>query len=131
MLLNKIKMIVVSSVFLSFAAADMETKPIESVTSFASFEVDSKEPQLKYSYNRLNEFFQYSKDLQKRGVTGKVIVEFDVTQIGSVTNSKIIQGSSDELNKIVLSGIQFLEFKPGMQNGTPVKIRHRMPVIFE
>ena len=60
-----------------------------------------------------------------------MIVEFDVTPIGRVTNSKLIQSPSKELSEIVLSRIEFMEFEPGTQNGKKVRVRHRIPITFD
>ena len=131
MLVNKIKIIAISVVLVSFAFAGIETKSFDIVSDFASTVKDSKEPKLKKGHGRLSEFFPYPKSLKASGISGQVIVEFDVTPIGRVTNSKIIQSPSSELGKIVLSRIEFMEFEPGTQNGKKVRVRHRMPITFD
>ena len=69
------------------------------------------------SYGSLDKLFPYPKSLQDRAFAGQVIVEFDITETGKVANPQIIQSPSIAPDEIVVSGIQFLKFKPGTQNG--------------
>ena len=131
MFVNKIKIFVLSVLLVSFAFADMETKSIDLVSDFSFSVMDSKEPKLKNGHGSLSDFFPYPKSLKANGISGQVIVEFDVTPIGRVTNSKIVQSPSNELSEIVLSRIEFMEFNPGTQNGKGVYVRQRMPIVFD
>ncbi len=132
MLVNKIKIMLVSLVFGSFAfAGDMETKSLDLSMDLISVVMDSKQPKLMNGHGELSDFFPYPKGLKANGISGQVIVEFDVTPIGRVTNSTIIQSPSNELGKIVLSRIEYMEFEPGTQNGKKVTVRHRMPITFD
>ena len=131
MLVNKIKIVAFSFVLVSFVFADMETKSLDLASDFVYIVKDSKEPKLKKGHGSLSDFFPYPKSLKQSGISGQVIVEFDVTPIGRVTNSKLIQSPSKELSEIVLSRIEFMEFEPGTQNGKTVRVRHRMPITFD
>lgn len=131
MFVNKIKIFALSVLLVSFAFADMETKSIDLVSDFSFSVMDSKEPKLKNGHGILSDFFPYPKSLKANGISGQVIVEFDVTPIGRVTNSKIVQSPSNELSEIVLSRIEFMEFNPGTQNGKRVYVRQRMPIVFD
>ena len=132
MLVNKIKITVVSLVFGAFAfAGDIETKSLDLSLDLVSIVKDSKQPKLKNGHGELSDFFPYPKGLKADGISGQVVVEFDVTPIGRVTNSTIIQSPDNELGEIVLSRIEYMEFEPGTQNGKTVTVRHRMPITFE
>ena len=132
MLVNKIKITVVSLVFGSFAfAGDVETKSLDLSLDLVSIVKDSKQPKLKNGHGELSDFFPYPKGLKANGISGQVVVEFDVTPIGRVTNSTIIQSPSNELGEIVLSRIEYMEFEPGTQNGKTVTVRYRMPITFD
>ena len=137
MLVNKIKIMVVSLVFGSFAfAGDMETKSLDLSMDLVSVVKDSKQPKLMIGHGELRERLgrqasEYAEAYAWPGIAGQVIVEFDVTPIGRVTNSTIIQSPSNELGKIVLSRIEYMEFEPGTQNGKKVTVRHRMPITFD
>ena len=65
------------------------------------------------------------------GITGKVIVEFLVNEDGSVSNVKVLRGiggGCDEEALRVVSGMPV--WKPGKQNGKPVKVLFRLPITF-
>ena len=131
MFLRKISLSLISLTTLALASSDMEVKTLDAVSEAVKSEVLVEKPQLKIGSETLREFFPYPKALIENGVEGEVIVEFDVTKRGYVSNWQIIGSPNADLENIVLSGIRFLEFEPGKQNGKPVTVRHRMPVIFE
>lgn len=66
------------------------------------------------------------------GVSGKVVVRFDVAADGSVTNIIIEKGigfGCDEEAIRVVSAMP--RWKPGLQNGKAVPVRMRLPIKFE
>jgi len=131
MFLKKISLSLISIATLALASSDMEVKTLDAITTTGTAEVMVEKPRLKIGSETLREFFPYPKALIESGVVGEVIVEFDVTKRGFVSNWEIIESPNNELEDIVLTGIRFLEFEPGKQNGKPVAVRHRMPVVFE
>lgn len=75
---------------------------------------------------------QYPFELKKTGITGRVMVEFDVTKSGTPTNFKIIQSDHELFSESAVAALQRWTFYPAMVNGKPVNVRRvRMPVSFD
>ena len=74
---------------------------------------------------------KYPKDARENGVQGTVYVGFVVEKDGSVSNVKVakgIGGGCDEEAIRVVSSLP--NFKPGIQNGAPVRVQYKVAVPF-
>lgn len=75
---------------------------------------------------------EYPKKLLKKGVGGRVTVEFVVEKDGSVTFSKILQSPhelfSKEVERVMKSSPKW---SPGKQRGEPVTVKMQMRVNFQ
>ena len=60
-----------------------------------------------------------------------LIVDFDITEDGSVENARIVEDVNLDLSKTVISKVMALEFKPATQNGRPVRVRYKLPIVFK
>lgn len=73
----------------------------------------------------------YPAKLQKKGIGGRVTVEFVVEKDGSVTFSKILQSPhklfSEEVERVIKSSPKWT---PGRQRGEPVKAKFQMRINF-
>ena len=74
---------------------------------------------------------KYPKKARKKGLTGKVLLEFVIDTDGSVIDVAILRGVhtllDDEAIRVVKS---FPKFIPGQQRGKPVEVRYRLPMNF-
>ena len=60
-----------------------------------------------------------------------LIVDFDITEDGSVENARIVEDVNLDLSKTVISKVMALKFKPALQNGRPVRVRYKLPIVFK
>lgn len=68
---------------------------------------------------------------REMGIGGKVISEFTVNEDGRVSDIKILKSPSSGFDKEVNRVVKILPaFKPGMQQGRPVKVRYVLPFTF-
>ena len=73
----------------------------------------------------------YPVDVQKRGVTGMVVMIVDVAVDGSVSAAKIDRSAGDQrLDASALEAVKKWKFRPAMKNGKPVVSQARVPVDF-
>ena len=64
----------------------------------------------------------------KSAVNGRVIVQFVVNEDGTLSDYKLLRGlggCDEEIKKAVMS---MPKWKPGKQNGKPVKVRYSLPI---
>ena len=79
----------------------------------------------------LSENLRYPPDAQRKGIEGTVIVAFVVNTDGTTTDIEILRsvggGCDEEVIRIVQGSPKWT---PGMQRGTPVRTRMRLPLRF-
>ncbi len=59
------------------------------------------------------------------------IVDFDITEEGKVENARIVDDVNIDLSNTVISKVMALKFKPALQNGRPVRVRYKLPIVFK
>ena len=60
-----------------------------------------------------------------------LIVDFIITEQGKVENARIIDDVNIDISKTVISKVMTLKFKPALQNGRPVRVRYKLPIVFK
>ena len=59
------------------------------------------------------------------------IVDFDITEEGKVENARIVEDVNLDLSRTVINKVMALKFKPALQNGRPVRVRYKLPIVFK
>jgi TonB family protein len=74
---------------------------------------------------------RYPMKARLKGIEGRVIAKFVITENGEVTDCTIVKGIGKECDDEVLRLIQSMPpWKPGTQNGKPVKVFYTLPINF-
>ncbi len=74
----------------------------------------------------------YPKEMVDAGVQGKVYVEFIVRQDGGITDPKVLRGVAGPLDQEAIRVVKTMpKWMPGRQNGKPVDVRYRLPIMFQ
>lgn len=74
---------------------------------------------------------RYPTEAQKNRIGGRVIVQFVITEDGSITQEKIVRGVEASLDTEALRVVrQMPKWSPGMEKGEPVKVRYNIPIFF-
>jgi TonB family protein len=94
------------------------------------FTVVEDQPELVGGMKALQEAVSYPELAKEAGIEGRVIVQFVVDKDGTVTNPKVTRGVHKLLNEAALQAVKQQEFKPGQQQGEPVKVQMSLPVTF-
>jgi TonB family protein len=75
---------------------------------------------------------KYPKEARKKGIQGKVFVQFVVDKDGSVTDVAILKGIGGGCDEEAMRVMRECpKWNPGMQRGQPVKVRMSIPLIFK
>ena len=83
-------------------------------------------------YKYLAENIKYPVLAKEKGTQGRVYVTFVVEKDGSVTDAKVLRGVSEEVDAEALRVINAMpKWKPGMQQGVPVRVQYNIPIIFK
>ena len=79
----------------------------------------------------LNNNVQYPAEAEKAGIQGRVIATFVVEKDGSISNAKVVKSVDPLLDAEALRVIDAMpNWKPGMQNGTVVRVKYTVPLSF-
>ena len=62
---------------------------------------------------------------------GNVTVEFIISKKGEVINPIVLDTFNIELNETIIDRVMQMEFTPPMQNGIPVQVRYKLPIVFK
>ena len=60
-----------------------------------------------------------------------VIVEFEINESGKVENPVIRKSFELSINDAIIDKVMMLKFKPALQNGRPVRVRYKLPILFK
>ena len=83
---------------------------------------------LDFIYDNL----KYPSDALEKGIQGRVIVGVVIDENGSVAQPKILKSISPSLDKEALRIVSIMpKYKPGTQDGVPVKVRCTIPIYFK
>jgi len=87
------------------------------------------------SDERLIDFIQsnvkYPKKDRKKGVQGRVFVQFVIEKDGSTSSYKVVRGLSPTINKEAIKVVRkFPTWVPGRIRGEPVRVMYTLPMTF-
>ncbi len=88
-------------------------------------------PELVGGLASLQKIMTYPEEASEAGAEGRVIVQFIVDKEGNVVNPSIIRGTHKSLNEEALRVVKQADFKPGTQNGNPVRVQYSLPISFK
>ena len=110
--------------------AQPEPKPAEDKI----FDVVEQQPTFKEGDVRawLARNMQYPPVAAENGIQGRVVVGFVVERDGSISHVQILRGVDPSLDKEAMRVVKSMpKWNPGMQNGSPVRVKYNVPVQFK
>ena len=88
----------------------------------------SRHPKVKKPFNLSYYDVQH---IDTMSFVGNVLVEFTVDTEGKVIEPNIVDTFNFKLNETIIDKVMCLEFKPALQNGRPVRVRYKLPILFK
>ena len=74
----------------------------------------------------------YPKEAQEKGISGRVFVGFIVEKDGSVSEVKVLRGIGGGCDEESIRVVKAMpKWKPGKQDGKPVRVSYQLPVFFK
>lgn len=87
---------------------------------------------LKALFDFIYDNLKYPSDALEKEIQGRVMVGVVIDENGSVTQPKILKSISPSLDKEALRIVSIMpKYKPGTQDGVPVKVRCTIPIYFK
>jgi len=99
------------------------------------FNVVEKMPSFPGGQGALMEYLKnnvkYPVVAQENGVQGRVTISFVVEKDGSITDVQVARGVDPSLDKEAMRVVKSMpKWIPGMQNGSAVRVKYNVPVLF-
>lgn len=110
-------------------------KPIEEDDETIPFYAMADKPEFTGGMLALQKFIaqnvNYPIICVENGIQGMVVIAFVIDKAGEVTDVTILRGVDKNLDAEAMRVIKLLpDWKPGKQNGKPVKVSYQIPVRF-
>jgi protein TonB len=101
-------------------------------TTYYEFE---KMPQYPGGEEELFKYLQnevkYPKKSRRKGITGKVYINFEIDKDGNVSNVSVVKSVDSLLDAEALRAVQLMpRWTPGYQDGVPVRVQYNLPINF-
>ncbi len=92
-----------------------------------------KMPEPPYDvYKKISGVLKYPKEAKKKGIEGKVLIQFVVDEHGKITNIVVKKSPHKLLSQAAVEAVsQLPKWKPGIQYGKPVKVYYTLPLSFK
>lgn len=80
----------------------------------------------------IRQTLKYPEAAQKKGISGKVYIKFVVDIDGTITDAYVLKGIGEGCDEEALRVVNAMpKWKPGKQNGRPVRVLFTLPVNFK
>jgi len=116
----------------------VETQAVETVVNDDSEVYGAVEvfPEYPGGTTAMFEFIQknlkYPESAKEKGLEGRVFIGFVVEKDGSLSSFQVLRGVCDEIDAEAVRVLKMMpKWKPGMNNGEPVRVQYTMPFKFQ
>jgi periplasmic protein TonB len=80
----------------------------------------------------ISENLHYPQKALRKGIQGRVITKFVIDKDGSITKGEVVRGIGGGCDEEALRLLNTMpKWKPGSQNGRPVKVYYTLPFTFK
>lgn len=112
-----------------------QQKPVEKVDSDGVYLMPDQLPEFPGGIQAMMKFLstniKYPVEAQKKGISGRVIVQFVIMEDGTLDQAKVIRGVDPLLDEEALRVVKSMpKWKPRMDRGEAVKVRFTAPIMF-
>ena len=129
---------IILSTVVAMSCTDMQTQGGEK--SSATIQGESQEgdysevveemPELIGGLEAIQKKISYPEDARKKGIEGRVYIKFIVNKNGEVENAEVMRGIGGGADEEALRVVRQAKFKPGYQDGKPVRVQYSLPIFF-
>ena len=120
------------------ATETVETQAVETVATDDSEVYGAVEVMPEYPggttamYEFIQKTLKYPESAKDKGLEGKVFISFVVEKDGSLSSVQVLRGVCDEIDAEAVRVLKMMpKWKPGMNNGEPVRVQYTMPFKFQ
>jgi protein TonB len=79
----------------------------------------------------INANLKYPINSSKAGIQGRVLVSFLVNEDGTVSDVKVLESVSDEIDEEAVRVVRDMpQWSPALQDGVPITVKYQIPISF-
>ena len=125
--------ILLSVLLLAAFHSNAQSKAKDTVINGQAFTYVEEMPVARYDYNKyLATNIKYPDSARKHNIEGRVILKFLINEDGHISDCEIVKSVDRYLDEEACRVIgKMPAWKPGKQDGKPVKVYYTMPVMFK
>ena len=83
-------------------------------------------------YDFIQKNLKYPESAKEKGLEGRVFIGFVVEKDGSLSSFQVLRGVSEDIDAEALRVLKMMpKWKPGIQDGKPVRVQYTMPFNFK
>lgn len=125
------QMMIVSKCNIPIAAEDIP-QSIHPTDSTKVFNIVEQMPEYLGGEEAMMKFIGSNFRIPKGDTTqGRIILGFIVEEDGSVENVTVRKGLSEALDEEAARVVKLLKFRPGRQQGKPVRVNYTIPILIK
>lgn len=114
------------------SSRDMEeTTNLDKAQSVATLGTANERPQIAGGMGSLYLNINYPEEARKKGIEGRLTLEFVVETDGTVSNIQIAKSLHPLCDSAAVRGLRSVEFIPAKHNGNAIPVRMELPVRFQ
>ena len=120
------------------ATETVETQAVETVATDNSEVYGAVEVMPEYPggttamFDFIQKNLKYPESAKDKGLEGRVFIGFVVEKDGSLSSFQVLRGVCDEIDAEAVRVLKMMpKWKPGMNNGEPVRVQYTMPFKFQ
>lgn len=96
----------------------------------STFVIVEQMPELVGGLAAIQQELRYPEIAKNAGIEGRVFVQFVVDERGRVVDPVVVRGIGGGCDEEALRAVRTVTFKPGRQQGEPVRVRMSLPITF-
>lgn len=115
-------------------SCEQKKAEVKSTPQHDTYEFVEQMPEADYNvYEYLGKVTNYPKQAMDNGIQGKILIKFVVDIDGKISDAQISNKEYDaDLGQAALDAVNSMpDWKPGMQDGKPVRVYYTLPIAFK
>ena len=120
----------------TFSTSDITSIKVNKADNDTVLSICEVMPEFPGGVEKFMEFLsgniKYPETAKDKNISGRVFIQFVIEKDGSVTNVKVMKGIGGGCDEEAVRVVKSMpKWKPGMQDGKPVRVSYNLPIVFK
>ena len=120
----------------TFSTSDITSIKVNKADNDTVLSICEVMPEFPGGMEKFMEFLSgnitYPETAKDKNISGRVFIQFVIEKDGSVSNVKVMKGIGGGCDEEAVRVVKSMpKWKPGMQDGKPVRVNYTLPILFK